>query len=496
MPTSIQPKVTRVGGRCNVFSLFKHLSERLEPRFSFLLESLSEHKPLYSFLCFNPDYILTVKKDRPRVEEILTERGEQILRRLQPQRKMPSAAHRAVEDRVENRILALDRVEEYFPETALRRPPFFRRQVFFGGYLGYVAYDAVAPWVGFKRRAETPEVMLGMHTTVLIYDHAREILLQVDNGVGGAGDVSQDLGKALKSYRAEGGRKDDVSGDISVEDFKSNVGQEEFSHMVEQCKEYIWSGDIFQVVVSRKVGRKTEAGDLAIYEALRRLNPSPYMFYLNFGSLRFVGSSPEALVSLNREKITTVPIAGTRRRGWNKVDEGRMLRELKTDSKERAEHVMLVDLARNDVSKVSEPGSVQVRGFMTVKRFKHVMHLVTTVEGRLRRGMNSFDVLKCLFPAGTVTGAPKLRAMEVIEELEKEPRGPYAGAIGYMAFNGDMDWAITIRTIQLLNSTATVQAGAGVVADSQPRLEWIETENKMRSLVKAVGMAEAKVNVA
>ncbi|MFQ5763026.1 MAG: anthranilate synthase component I family protein, partial [Candidatus Bathyarchaeia archaeon] len=255
--------------------------------------------------------------------------------------------------------------------------------------------------------------------------------------------------------------------------------------------EYVFDGDIFQVVLSRRVKSDCKTEDLDVYGALRSLNPSPYMYYLNFGNLRMIGSSPEALVSLNGKQITTVPIAGTRRRGRTHRDEERMQNELTTDPKERAEHIMLVDLARNDVAKLAEPGSVKTRNFMTVRKFKHVMHLITTVTGELRRGLDARDVLKSVFPAGTVTGAPKFRAMEIIRELEKTARGPYAGATGYLALNGDMDWAITIRTILLHRNHVSVQAGAGIVAGSKPELEWIETENKMRSLLKALKLAEA-----
>ena len=329
-----------------------------------------------------------------------------------------------------------------------------------------------------------------MHTQVLIYDHRYRTLLEVKNGLDAKNDEFLDFKRLLDGYRVS--RMRYQSTNINPEEFESNTNQEEFHQMVEKSKKYISEGDIYQVVLSRKVNCEYDADDTSLYTALRELDPSPYMYYLDFDSSRYVGSSPEPLVSLDGREVTTVPIAGTRRRGRNIQDEKAMKRELTTDQKERAEHVMLVDLARNDISKLAQPGTVKTTGFMTVKKFRHVMHLVTKVSGNLRKQYDSIDVLKSVFPAGTVTGAPKIRAMEIVEELEKENRGTYGGAIGYIALNGDMDWAITIRTLELQSNKATVQAGAGIVADSKPSMEWIETENKMRSLLKAVSMREVK----
>ena len=484
----VSQRVEVLGGGFEVFSLFRHLTENYPSKYSFLLESIGDvDRPLYSFICFEPDYLLKVKGDKAEVEEIFSERGEAILKDIGATCDLPTP-QTTIDDRVENKIEALNALSKKMPRITLQRPDVFPRQVFYGGYLGYLAYDIVAPWVGFKSSAEIPDVLLGLHTNVLIYDHRRKELLYVDNSVNGRPEDAEGIRKALNSYRRY--EKSYPVVERPLKGFKSNTSQEEYSQMVARAKEYILDGDIFQVVLSRRVTHRTEVDGLDIYGALRSLNPSPYMYYLNFGDLRFIGSSPEALVSLNGREITTVPIAGTRRRGRSSEDETAMERELTTDPKERAEHIMLVDLARNDVSKVSEPGTVKTTGLMAVKKYRHVMHLVTTVQGVLRRGLTPIGMVKCVFPAGTVSGAPKLRAMEIIQELEKDSRGAYAGAIGYVALNGDMDWAITIRTIQLLRKEASVQAGGGIVADSQPRLEWVETENKMQSLLRALTMAE------
>jgi len=484
----MEQRVEVLGSGFEVFSLFKHLMEKRPSKYSFLLESIADgEKPLYSFICLEPDYLFKVRDGKLEIGEVFSERGEVLLANT-GRGKRSLQAPTAIDDRVENRIEALNILTNKMPHATFPRPESFPRQVFYGGYLGYLAYDIVAPWVGFKSEAETPDVLLGLHSRVLVYDHERGELLHVDNAVDGRWADTADIRKALASYRR--GERGYQLVETQPQGFKSNTTPEEFTQMVEKAKGYILDGEIFQAVLSRKVARRIQVEGLAIYGALRRLNPSPYMYYLNFGDLCLIGSSPEALVSLNGREISTVPIAGTRRRGRSGEDELVMERELTTDPKEKAEHIMLVDLARNDISKVSEPGTVRTEGLMTVKKYRHVMHMTTRVYGMLRRGLTPIDVVKCVFPAGTVTGAPKLRAMEIIHELEKESRGTYGGAVGYIALNGDMDWAITIRTIELLRRKASVQAGAGIVADSQPRLEWVETKNKMESLLKAITMAE------
>ena len=262
---------------------------------------------------------------------------------------------------------------------------------------------------------------------------------------------------------------------------------------VEKAKSYIFEGDIMQVVLSQRMSQKFDAPPLALYESLRTLNPSPYMFYYHMDDHHVVGASPEILVRLEDETVTVRPIAGTRPRGKTKDEDLKLEKELLADPKECAEHVQLMDLGRNDIGRVSQSGSVKVTDNMTIERYSHVMHIVSNVEGTLKPNMHAMDVLKATFPAGTVSGAPKVRAMEIIDELEPVKRGIYGGAVGYLAWNGNMDTAIAIRTAILKDGQMHVQAGAGVVADSIPELEWMETQNKARALMKAAELASTNL---
>jgi anthranilate synthase component 1 len=277
---------------------------------------------------------------------------------------------------------------------------------------------------------------------------------------------------------------------LSFSGLRSNVGKERFEEIVARSKEYIASGDIFQVVLSRRFEFNFRGSLIHFYKALRKINPSPYMYFLKMGDRQIVGSSPEMLVRVEGGVVETYPIAGTRPRMPDDPSKDLALaEELRNDPKECAEHVMLVDLARNDIGRVCEYGSVHVPELMKVYRYSHVQHMVSRVVGKLRRDLSCYDALKAVFPAGTVTGAPKVRAMEIIEEFEPVRRGPYAGAVGYFSFNGNADFAITIRTLVASGRRAYIQAGAGVVADSIPEREWFETEQKASALLKALQIA-------
>ena len=277
---------------------------------------------------------------------------------------------------------------------------------------------------------------------------------------------------------------------------QANLTREQFTRAVVAAKEHIAAGDIFQVVLSQRLSRETAADPFDIYRALRRLNPSPYMFYFNFANLaggeplRLIGASPEMHVRLEGRAATIRPIAGTRPRGKSPADDAALEGDLLADPKERAEHVMLVGVARTDLGRVCEYGTVRVPELMGVERYSHVMHIVSQVEGRLRPDLDAFDLMRATFPAGTVSGAPKIRAMQIIDELEGQPRGPYAGAVGYFAADGSMDTCIAIRTLAMRGKQISVQAGAGIVADSEPETEYQETLNKARALAQAVEMAE------
>lgn len=272
--------------------------------------------------------------------------------------------------------------------------------------------------------------------------------------------------------------------------FSSNMGKGDFKKMVLKAKEYILAGDIIQVVLSQRFHTETDLQPFALYRALRHINPSPYLFYLKLGDIIQIGSSPEILVRLEAENIELRPIAGTRKRGASEEEDLSLEKELLADPKERAEHLMLVDLGRNDIGRVAEFGSVEVRDLLVIERYSHVMHIVSGVHGKLLKGKDQFDVMRACFPAGTVSGAPKVRAMEIIEELEPERRGPYAGAVGYFGFSGNMDFCITIRTFIMKGKDLWVQAGAGIVADSDPEKEYEETINKSMGLRRAVDLAE------
>lgn len=280
------------------------------------------------------------------------------------------------------------------------------------------------------------------------------------------------------------------SRDSAGEGVTSNLTRRQYDRIVERCKEYVYAGDVIQTVPSQRFSRSTSAHPLEIYRALRVINPSPYMYYLDLDDFHIVGSSPEELVRVQDGMVSTRPIAGTMPRGRTEAEDAEIERRLLADEKERAEHVMLVDLGRNDIGRVCEPGTVEVEDFMVVERFSHVMHLVSHVVGKLRGDMTAYDAMRACFPAGTLSGAPKIRAMEIIAEMEPHGRGPYGGAVGYFDLDGNMDTAITIRTMVVKDGAAHVQAGGGIVFDSVPETEYAETVHKASAVLRAIEQAE------
>jgi anthranilate synthase component 1 len=294
------------------------------------------------------------------------------------------------------------------------------------------------------------------------------------------------LKSGVKGQGARGTRKSRAKEQL----LSSNFTQQQYEQAVLKAKEYIKAGDIFQVVPSQRFHTAINVEPFEIYRALRLINPSPYMYFLRCGDVTVVGASPEVMVRLEGDRIDLRPIAGTRKRGATEEEDQELAKELLADPKERAEHIMLVDLGRNDVGRVSVAGSVQVSELMVIERYSHVMHIVSNVRGKLADGRDSFDVIRACFPAGTVSGAPKIRAMQIIDELEPTRRGPYAGAVGYFGFSGNMDTCITIRTLVIKDGIAYIQAGGGVVADSDPAAEYQETMNKAKAMMRAVEMAE------
>ncbi len=374
---------------------------------------------------------------------------------------------------------------------------------FCGGLVGYVSYEATRFFervpVAEQRGLGLPDLVLLLAETVVIFDHVKH-RLQVVSNAPITGDIAAGYRAAVEKIESLIGRLFQGRGhDLAPaadearpgDSWASNFDQPAFERAVLAAKEYIAAGDIFQVVLSQRLSRRTSAEPFAIYRALRMLNPSPYMFYLELPKgLRLIGSSPEMLVRLEGRIAQVRPIAGTRPRGATPAEDEALAQELLDDPKERAEHVMLVDLGRNDLGRVCRYGSVHVPEMMKVERYSHVMHIVSGVQGELHPDLDGFDLLRAAFPAGTVSGAPKVRAMEIIAELEREQRGPYAGAVGYFSNSGNMDTCITIRTIVMQGDTAHIQAGAGIVADSDPAREYQETLHKARALAEAVEVAE------
>ncbi|MCL6503065.1 MAG: anthranilate synthase component I [Pirellulales bacterium] len=379
---------------------------------------------------------------------------------------------------------------------------------FTGGAVGYASYDAVRyierlPHAPPDDRG-LPDLSFALYDRMVVFDHVNKTMLVVVLArlAGGrplreaydeACQRVDELVSALSRPAAELPLADIEPPGKPTLDWKSNFSQADFESMVDRCLEYIGAGDIFQVVISQRLTATVHAPPLEIYRTLRVINPSPFMFYLRTPHCTLVGSSPEIMVRVVNGQVTVRPLAGTRPRGKTEEEDLRLAEELLADPKERAEHVMLVDLGRNDVGRVSRYGTVQLTDVMTVERYSHVMHITSNVTGRLAPGKDAFDALRACLPAGTVSGAPKVRAMQIIDEVEPHRRGPYAGAVGYIDFGGNMDTCIALRTIVLQGDTAYVQAGAGIVADSVPANEYQETLNKARGLQAAIELTERRV---
>ncbi|MEJ2575692.1 MAG: anthranilate synthase component I [Gammaproteobacteria bacterium] len=394
-------------------------------------------------------------------------------------------------------------IEDY--QARFRVPELPGQPRFTGGLVGYFGYDTVryieprlAPHVN-PDLLGTPDILLMVSEEVVVFDNLSDrlyLIVHADVGRGDTlagcqgrlGELVERLQRGAPRHRPERPR------DVAEADFVSGFTEAGFKAAVERIKQYILDGDCMQVVLSQRLSIPFGARPLDLYRARRGLNPSPYMYYLDLGDFQIVGSSPEILVRLEDGVVTVRPIAGTRRRGYTEAEDQALEAELLADPKEIAEHLMLIDLGRNDVGRVARVGTVKLTDRMIVERYSHVMHIVSNVVGELRGGMTAIDVLRATFPAGTVSGAPKIRAMEIIDELEPVKRGVYSGAVGYLGWSGNMDTAIAIRTAVIQGGQLHIQAGAGVVADSVPELEWKETMNKGRAVFRAVAMAEAGID--
>jgi anthranilate synthase component 1 len=435
--------------------------------YSFLLESVEggERLARYSFIGTEPYRVLTIR----------------------------------AEDKADPLELVAQELDRYkiVPVSGLPR--------FCGGAVGYLAYETVSRFEDLPSPDSDPiglPVSLFMFVdTMLVFDHATH-KIKVLSHVQLDGDIEKDYQKAVDKIDSLVARLNQPimpsryvkstphPGDRGR--LASNFSRKAFEESILRIKQYITEGEAIQVVLSQRLAQPTSVAPFEIYRALRTINPSPYMFHLDLNDFYIIGASPEILVRVEDGVVMTRPLAGTRPRGKSPAEDLALEQELRQDEKERAEHIMLVDLGRNDIGRVSQPGTVEVSDLMEVERYSHVMHLVTHVQGRLRRDLNAFDALRACFPAGTVSGAPKIRAMQIIAELEPEKRGVYAGAVGYLSFSGNMDMAIAIRTMVVKDGIAYTQAGCGVVYDSIPGREYEESMNKARALLKAIGQAESE----
>ena len=435
--------------------------------FSFLLESVEGGRRLarYSFIGTEPYAVLTT-------------RGEDKTDPLPP-----------IAEKMSNyRIVQLDGLPR-----------------FCGGAVGYLAYEAVTRFEELPSPdsdpLELPESVFMFVDTMLVFDHVTHRIkvlshARIDGDVEAAYKQAVERIEELVARLRQPLQLDQQGGGVAAAaggyELSSNFTREGFEASVANIKEYITAGEAIQVVLSQRLSQRTDVVPFDIYRALRTINPSPYMFFLDFADFQIIGASPEILVRVEDGAVMTRPLAGTRPRGKTPAEDARLEQELKNDEKERAEHIMLVDLGRNDIGRVSEPGTVGVSELMDVERYSHVMHLVTHVQGKLRGDMTAFDAFRACFPAGTVSGAPKIRAMEIIAEFEPEKRGAYAGAAGYFSFSGNMDMAIAIRTMVMKKGIAYTQAGCGIVYDSVPEREYEESMNKARALLKAISQAESQ----
>jgi anthranilate synthase component 1 len=452
-------------------------------KYGFLLESIEGSKNLsrYSFIGVGCDNLIKFDK------EIFTLR---------------SGKDKSFEI---NTVTPLLELEKIMKKNNMYKNP--ELDHFVGGAVGYLSYDMVKYFDQIpvcENKLSIPEIMLYLTDLVVVFDHLLNRMkiistIKIRSGVsaGKTYDISVEKIKSLekKITEADGsflknGFNSAAVSSLSFEDFdlNSNFRKEKFLTAVKQAKKYITEGETLQIVLSQRFYTSKFADPFSIYRGLRTINPSPYMYYFNFGDLKIIGASPEPLIKINGRKILTCPIAGTRRRGRNSKEDGDLANDLLNDKKEKAEHNMLVDLSRNDLGRVCKYGSVKVKEYMSVERYSHVMHLVSKVEGTLGRNNSIYDAFRSVFPAGTLSGAPKIRAMQIISELEPDSRGPYGGAVGYFGYDGNLDSCITIRTAIIRNGTAYIQAGAGIVYDSIPENEFNETVSKAAALFKAIGL--------
>ncbi len=472
------------------FSAYYKISRHA--KYSFLLESVEGEEKIarFSFLASDPELILETKQTTAKVSRF-------------HQGKLTD------ELKLEVRDSPLSFVREIMQEYKFVAVPGLPR--FCGGMVGFLSYDVVRFFERLPEKTKDdlnfPDLLLILAKSIVIFDHINHKIkvvycVEIDpkattakklkaynDGLKHIDTLIERIRKPLSLPKNRDGRKRGRRIQLNV---KSNVSEAHFKKMVEEAKKEIRRGEIIQVVLSQRFQADLKTDPFNIYRSLRSINPSSYMYYLNFDGLKIIGSSPELLVRCEDGVVETRPIAGTRRRGKDEAEDIALAKDLLSDPKEKAEHIMLVDLGRNDLGRVCQRGTVSVSEFMIIEKYSHVMHIVSNVRGKLNKEKDALDVLQATFPAGTVSGAPKIRAMEIIEDLENLHRGPYAGCIGYFSFSGNLDTCITIRTIVVKDNKAYTQAGAGIVADSKPENEYQETLNKAKAQLKAIELAQSE----
>lgn len=478
---SLEPVLVDVTDKVSVdapLSLYLALRSR---RYPYLLESVekSGNRARFSFVGADPSALVTVKNRYLKMDFFnggLEQMQERLSKCIDIERNGSSLL-----GRIKDNFDLFDALRAAIPCSRCSEPNSFGRQVFTGGGIGYLAYDLVKERLCRRSNSETPDAQFAIAESTFIFDHlTRRVYFTVAPIFPGA---KTDLIKTIEGIDPKDSDAEDLNGDLL------SIGDKEvFQEAVLKSKVHIKDGDIFQVVLARSA-RVSCSDTVGLYRRLRSINPSPYTYLFEFGDLSIIGASPETLFSAYGGRLKVNPIAGTCARGKGPDEDEALARVMLNDEKERAEHVMLVDLGRNDVRAVCKSGTVKVEDFMAVLKYSHVQHIETTVVGDLRDECDQFDAARAVFPAGTLSGAPKLRAMEIIDDLESEPRGIYGGGIGYFAVDGSADFAIAIRSILVKNGIAVVQAGAGIVADSDPFREYQETERKMAAMRHALGAA-------
>ncbi|WP_319508682.1 anthranilate synthase component I [uncultured Methanolobus sp.] len=494
--------MTKVDSICTPLQLYATLQNAGH---SYLLESVEKEKrhARYSFVGYEPEMVVSIKDRYLTIEcQMNSELTKHIYNRLKSIGDVESLVGGKFRVKVSEGDDALAAFRKIYPtstDTTLLNQKRFDRQTFLGGAIGYNSYDLVYDsWLDIDKKpdADTPDMHFAIMTKTFVFDHiTNETYIVITPFVTETSEMDavyeHAYSEALLMERSlQMASVISISEDIPAadsEDPVANVNQEAYEEAVRKSKQHIIDGDIFQVVISRRYTVKMKQTPLQLYIRLRNINPSPYMYIFNFKDIGIVGASPETLMTVFDRKVISNPIAGTCPRGKDDEEDKVLAEKMLSDEKERAEHVMLVDLGRNDVRMVSKGGTVKVDDLMSVVKYSHLQHIESTVSGELRDECDQFDATRAIFPAGTLSGAPKIRAMEIIDDLEPESRGIYGGGVGYYSWNGDADFAIVIRTVLIKNNTAYVQAGAGIVADSDPTYEYNETERKMAAMIKAIG---------